>query len=747
VIASYLYQDAELRRLTAPAHDAESLAAVLRDPDIAGFEVTTLINEPHHQVGEVIGDFYRDRGGSDDLTLLYFTGHGLKDDDGRLYLAMANTRRDSLLFTSLPAEQIDYAMSGSKSRQKVLILDCCYSGAFPAGRLAKADTAVDVLEQLQGRGRVVLTASNSIQYSFEGKQLHGDAAQSVFTRYLVAGLRDGSADLNNDGHITLDELYSYVHDRVVEEMPQQRPKKKVDLEGHIIIARNINWSTNARNANLLLPQYLCNALNSPIAKDRHGALNDLDRLYWNGDDIVRACVKDEIQHLADDDSRLVSAAAAAWLRSLLPKPPERPIEHMPEVSKLEAKKVSESRAGATVPPSQRTRSSVPGTMRVQPPDRGSSATPPPRQPTGEPQSAQPSNTSRPGPSKKRFRPERDSMVAARARPPRWRGVPLLGVVSVLTLGLGLGLVGLPVRTPDGATPTAAAPFQAPVGTCITWTRTDASDAERVRCPQPHLFEVTGVVDLAPEFGRATTFPVDETWRTLVAERCTPLSTQFLGGRFDPFGRLSVGAIKPSEGSWRSGDRALRCGLQAVGRSGVLYPSTGSATTQDQSNIYAPGTCLGLDGVGVGDPVDCAQPHAVEVVGVVDLGPAFPGGYPDEVAQDKLLSDECNRLAAEYAGGPQVVGDKKLIVFSETLRPESWEVGSRRVDCRLGAFLPDRSGFAPVTGSVRGEVQIGAEPAPPLERTQGPAPPAVPAPPPPAPPAPVAPPAPAPGPPG
>ncbi|MGH3801726.1 MAG: caspase family protein [Pseudonocardiaceae bacterium] len=87
-----------------------SFAAVLRDPDIAGFEVTTLINEPHHRVGEAIGDFYRDRR-RDDLTLLYFSGHGVKDDDGWLYLAMANTRRDSLLFTSLSAEQIDQEMS------------------------------------------------------------------------------------------------------------------------------------------------------------------------------------------------------------------------------------------------------------------------------------------------------------------------------------------------------------------------------------------------------------------------------------------------------------------------------------------------------------------------------------------------------------------------------------------------------------------------------------------------------------
>ena len=56
LIATYQYEDTGLRRLTAPAHDAESLAAVLRDQDIAGFEVTSLINEPHYRVGEAIGE-------------------------------------------------------------------------------------------------------------------------------------------------------------------------------------------------------------------------------------------------------------------------------------------------------------------------------------------------------------------------------------------------------------------------------------------------------------------------------------------------------------------------------------------------------------------------------------------------------------------------------------------------------------------------------------------------------------------
>jgi hypothetical protein len=308
LIATYEYQDAGLRRLTAPAHDAQALAAVLEDPRIAGFEVTVLLNEPHYRVGEVVGEFYRNRR-RDDLTLLYFSGHGLKDDDGRLYLAMANTRRDSLLFTGLSAEAVDQAMEGCLSRQKLLILDCCYSGAYPAGRLAKADMAVHTLERFQGRGRTVLTASDSTQYAFEGDQPHGQAAQSVFTRYLVEGLRDGGADLDGDGDITVDELYAYVHDRVVAQTLHQRPKKQDNVQGRTVVATNVNWT---------LPLYLRHAVRSPLTADRLAALDGLDHLHRIGNNLVRGKVHEELARLAADDSKTVSAAAAARLRSLTP---------------------------------------------------------------------------------------------------------------------------------------------------------------------------------------------------------------------------------------------------------------------------------------------------------------------------------------------------------------------------------------------------------------------------------------------
>ena len=147
---------------------------------------------------------------------------------------------------------------------------------------------------------------------------------------------------------------------------------------------------------------------------------------------------------------------------------------------------------------------------------------------------------------------------------------------------------------------------------------------------------------------------------------------------------------------------------------------GKAVEQDQSAVHAPGTCLGIDGRTIGDPVDCAGPHAVEAVGVVDLAKKFDDDeFPAVDAQDEFLQTECTKIATAYAGGDDVIGEKKLTVYWDNLTEDSWTAGTRRVNCNLAALLPDRSGFAPVTGSVRGPVTVGDTPAPPATGTPEP----------------------------
>jgi uncharacterized caspase-like protein/DNA-binding beta-propeller fold protein YncE len=303
LVATYEYEDSGLRRLTTPARDAEALAAVLGDREIAGFDVQTLINEPTQRVGEAIAEFYA-ASERDDLTLLYFTGHGLKDDNGRLHLAMANTRRDNLRFTALSAQLVDEVLEESPSRQKILILDCCYSGAYATQQYAKADAAVHTKEVLGGRGRTVLTASDSTQYAFEGAEIVGSAAQSVFTRHLVDGLRTGAADGDSDGDITVDELYDYAYRQVVAEQPNQRPRKFAEVEGDTVIATNVHWS---------LPEAIGGLLANPVPAVRQTAIEWLALLLGANNERVRRTARARLEALRGDDSRAIATAAEAVL--------------------------------------------------------------------------------------------------------------------------------------------------------------------------------------------------------------------------------------------------------------------------------------------------------------------------------------------------------------------------------------------------------------------------------------------------
>jgi hypothetical protein len=294
------------------------------------------------------------------------------------------------------------------------------------------------------------------------------------------------------------------------------------------------------------------------------------------------------------------------------------------------------------------------------------------------------------------------------------GVATLDTFAGATVPVLGTLAALPVANDSPEVLEVPAPPATP-GTCLMWTRPDAADTAVVDCAQPHLFEQAGSVTLVDQ----TALPDDRQWRQLVNERCNPKVLEYLGGEFDPDGRYRIGALKPSPAKWAEGDRELRCGLQSASRSGALYPLAGRVSESDQSAVQQPGTCLAIDGRTIGDPVDCAGPHAVETVGVVDLAGKFPDAFPAVGDQDAFLQPECGRIANEYAGSADVITQKGLTVYWDNLTEESWNAGTRKVNCNLAALLPDRSGFAPVTGPVRGDVVVGDQPAPPATNTPEP----------------------------
>jgi hypothetical protein len=247
LIATDSYVDPEFSRLHAPEADVAGLYAVLSDPAIGGYAATRHLNGSEPEVTRALEDFFADAR-LDDLLVLYVSGHGVKDEDGQLYLVLADSRHDRLGSTSVPARFLHDQMRRSRSRRIVVLLDCCYSGAFPSGLRHRGADHVDVLSQLGGRGYAVMTSSSALEYSYETA---GEAAgtvtpagPSVFTGIIIDGLRTGEADLGGDGLIDIDELYDYAYDRVSVAVPGQTPQKKFDLGGTLYIARSVRgrWS-------------------------------------------------------------------------------------------------------------------------------------------------------------------------------------------------------------------------------------------------------------------------------------------------------------------------------------------------------------------------------------------------------------------------------------------------------------------------------------------------------------------------
>jgi uncharacterized caspase-like protein len=181
-----------------------ALTELLQDPEIGQFdEVTALVNEPEAKTRRSIASFFV-RARPDDVLLLYFSGHGVLDDKGRLYLAAQDTQRDLPQATAISAAFVTDAMDSSRSRQQLLILDCCHSGAFARGArgVAEGKAITQATFEGVGSGRAVLTATDATQYAWEGETVIGDAENSVFTHFMIEGLKTGAADTDDDGEIT-----------------------------------------------------------------------------------------------------------------------------------------------------------------------------------------------------------------------------------------------------------------------------------------------------------------------------------------------------------------------------------------------------------------------------------------------------------------------------------------------------------------------------------------------------------------
>ncbi|MFE4666181.1 caspase domain-containing protein [Streptomyces sp. NPDC056716] len=240
LVATGRYEDTRWNPLEAPSRDAAELGRVLADPAIGRYDVTSVVDQPAYAIQRTLQRFLTDAERDDEL-LVHFSCHGIKDYDERLYFAGTDTLREPRLLQSyaVPAAFVSEQLQWCRADRKVLLLDCCFSGAIRPGAKGDGDSAgIGFGGFFRGSGTVVISATDEIQLAFEvAPGGSGAGALSVFTAALVHGLRTGAADLDADGLISALDLHRYISAELHAARTRQTPKLWIlDGVGDLVIA-------------------------------------------------------------------------------------------------------------------------------------------------------------------------------------------------------------------------------------------------------------------------------------------------------------------------------------------------------------------------------------------------------------------------------------------------------------------------------------------------------------------------------
>lgn len=130
--------------------------------------------------------------GDSEMAFLYFSGHGYIKSTGG-YLVTTDAKKYD---EGVSMDEVLSLANQSKARNKIIIFDCCHSGAMGTPSIIGNNIA-----QLS-EGMSVLTASRDSELAME---ING---AGIFTSLLIDALKGGAADIR--GNITPGSLYAYV---------------------------------------------------------------------------------------------------------------------------------------------------------------------------------------------------------------------------------------------------------------------------------------------------------------------------------------------------------------------------------------------------------------------------------------------------------------------------------------------------------------------------------------------------------
>ena len=185
--------DYPFSQLRGCVNDAKAMRKVLKrhekgDPNFDCFSLMSSEREVTQALLRTrIEDLFK---GESELALLYFSGHGHLNKVGG-FLVTQDAKEGNI---GIAMDEIVTMANQSKSKEVIIILDCCHAGA-----VGNHATTVNRISELK-QGLTVLAASDQDGHARERM------GAGLFTSILINGLKGQAADIF--GHVSAGGLYN-----------------------------------------------------------------------------------------------------------------------------------------------------------------------------------------------------------------------------------------------------------------------------------------------------------------------------------------------------------------------------------------------------------------------------------------------------------------------------------------------------------------------------------------------------------
>jgi hypothetical protein len=189
----------KLSDLPAVSNNVQSLSDVPTQPDTGVVQpdrCQMLINpRAQNEVGTALDHAVNAAG---DTVIVYYAGHGLLTPSGDLHLAVSDTDPERIAYTAVPIDWLRTALAESPAKNRILILDCCFSGRA-AATMSSVPSAVTAAIDISGTYTLTSSPANATSIAPPGSQF------TAFTAELLKVLREGIPGVG--GLLSLGDIY------------------------------------------------------------------------------------------------------------------------------------------------------------------------------------------------------------------------------------------------------------------------------------------------------------------------------------------------------------------------------------------------------------------------------------------------------------------------------------------------------------------------------------------------------------